>query len=184
MSVHLEDKYKKKLDFNVINENIELNLNLISNYPRSAFLKQFIELKSEEKLPVNGKSAIIDLMKIEQLIDMPNDHMLNLTKLGYEVQRNGGWIKYLNRQKEKTERIDKKARYDFQTSKWKAKTFWPLLIFGALGGLYGTIDFITGKINSTSNTQNEKIESELNELRKMLIEKKDTDSIQKTENKK
>ena len=184
MSVILEDKYKKELDFDVINENIELNLNLISNYPRSAFLKQFIELKSEEKLPANGKSAIIDLMKIEQLIDMPNDHMLNLTKLGYEVQRNGGWIKHLNREKANTIRNDKKASYDFKTSKWKAKTFWPLLIFGALGGLYGTIDFITEKIDPKPDMQNEKIELELIELRKMIIEKKKTDSIQKSEMKK
>ncbi len=184
MSVYLEDKYKKELDFDVINENIELNLNLISSYPRSAFLKQFIELKSEEKLPANGKSAIIDLMKIEQLIDMPNDHMLNLTKFGYEVQRNGGWIKHLNREKTKTIRNDKKADYDFKTSKWKAKTFWPLLIFGALGGLYGTVDFITEKINPKSDKQNEKIELELKELRQMIIEKKETDSIQKPEKRK
>ncbi len=180
MGVYLEDKYKKELDFDVINENIELNLNLISNYPRSAFLKQYIELKSEEKLPANGKSAIIDLMKIEQLIDMPNDHMLNLTKLGYEVQRNGGWIKHLNREKAKTIRNDKKANYDFKTSKWKAKTFWPLLIFGALGGLYGTVDFITEKINQKPNSNYEKIESELKELREILIKKRETDSIQKS----
>lgn len=181
MSVYLEDKYKKELDFDIINENIELNLNLISTYPRSSFLKQFIELKSEENLPVNAKDTLVDFMKIEKLIDMPNDHMLNLTKFGYEIQRKGGWNKHINREKAKVIKDDKKAEYDFNTSKWKSKTFWPLIIFGALGGIYGAIDFITEKINPKIETKTKKIESELNELRQIIMKKKENDSIQKTE---
>ena len=94
MSVKLDENYIKELNFDSINKNIELNLNLISKYPRNSFLNTFIVLTSENELPANPKKTIIDLMKIEQLIDIPNEHMLNLTKFGYEIVRKGGWINH------------------------------------------------------------------------------------------
>ena len=42
MGVYLEEKYKKEIDFDVINKNIDFNLIMISTYPRNTFLNNFI----------------------------------------------------------------------------------------------------------------------------------------------
>lgn len=174
MAIHLDDKFKKELNFEIINENIDLNLNLISKYPRGSFLKQFIELKSSVDLPASPQKAIIEFMKIERLIDMPNDHMLNLTKLGYEIHRNGGWKKHLIREKAKANRDDKKAVYEFNNSKWKFWTFWPLLVLAAFGGTHTAYTIFFGNNHSKPDPTIERIESEINELRNIIIERNST----------
>ena len=181
MSVYLNDKYKKELNFDVINENIELNLNLISKYPRSSFLKQFIELKSEKKLPSNAQSAIIDFMKIENLVDMSNDHMLNLTKLGYEIQRKGGWIEHLKREKIKVKRTDRKDFFDFKVSKFRYHTFWIFFGIAVIGSGLSFFNFKENLKPSKNIKQQEeridKLESELETLRTSILNQKSLDSL-------
>lgn len=52
---------------------------------------------------------------------------------------------------EKKKRISElKEYYSFQTSKWKYYTFWPVFIFGLIGGIYASFQII--KLLSTSET--------------------------------
>jgi len=184
MSVILPEKYIKELNFDSINKNIELNLNLISKYPRNSFLNSYIELTSEENLPANSKKAIIDLMKIEQLIDIPNEHMLNVTKLGYEVVRKGGWIKYLEIEKIKSDRLLRKDIIDFSLSKFKYYTFWPIFIFAFVGFGFSVCNFITSQKNQENaklqEQRIENMESELTKLRISISVQKNLDSLSKT----
>lgn len=131
--VTLSEKYIKEIDFDIINKNIDLNLKLIAKYPRNSFLaNQFFEFEDEEKLPSNPKTAIKELMIIESLIDIKSEHFCNLTKFGYDVYRNAGWLKYLERERFKKIREDKKNTYDFRLSKWKHFTFFITLIIAVV----------------------------------------------------
>ena len=181
MSVKLDDKYIKELDFDLINKNIELNLILISKYPRNSFLNTLIQLTSENELPSNPKKSIIDFMKIEQLIDAPNEHMLNLTKFGYEVVRKGGWIKHLERERIKTKLSDRKERYDFNLSKWKHNTFVPLFLVAIFGGLYSGYDFIYNlsslKEQQLQEQRLQHMEAELTKLHISISVQKNLDSL-------
>ena len=181
MSVILEEKYIRELSFNSINKNIEMNLNLISKYPRNSFLNSLIVIICEDELPVNPKKTIIDLMKIEQLIDNPNEHMLNLTKLGYEVVRKGGWIKHLERERIKTKLSDRKETYDFNLSKWKHITFWPIFIFAFIGFGFSVNNFIRNQINQeNTKLQEQRIEQmelELTKLQNSISVQKNLDSL-------
>lgn len=170
MSINLPDKYKRELDFDVINENIDLNLSLISTYPISSFLKKDIIIKTSDKLPVDPKKSIIEFMKIEKLIDMPNEHMLNLTKLGYEIHRKGGWIKHLYFEKAKVYKEDKKNAYDFYYSRLRYWTFWPALILGAFGGIYSGYNLIT----KITDTKPEQKVSKVNSPKVNILKKADT----------
>lgn len=180
MSVILEDKYIKELNFDSINKNIELNLNLISKYPRNSFLYSYIELTSEENLPANAKKAIIDLMKIEQLIEAPNEHMINVTKLGYEVVRKGGWIKYIEIERIKSVQLLKKDIFDFKLSKFKYHTFWTVFVFAFVGFGFSVSNFINSRKNQeNTNLQEQKIEKlelELTKLQTSILNKKNLDS--------
>ncbi|AIN75169.1 hypothetical protein SAMN02745938_1261 [Flavobacterium psychrophilum DSM 3660] len=183
--VTLEDKYIQELNFDAINKNIEQNLNLISKYPRNSFLNSFIVLTSENKLPANPKKAIIDLMKIEQLIDVPNEHMLNVTKLGYEVVRKGGWNKHLERERIKSERSDKKDIYDFKTSKWKQKTFFWFFGFAVIGSSLSVYNFAVNlsptekekKLQQQQELKIHKMEEELTKLHISTLVQKNLDSL-------
>lgn len=176
MSVILEDKYIKELNFDLINKNIEFNLNLMSKYPRNSFLKSYIELTSEENLSSNPIKTIIDLMKIEQLIDIPNEHMLNVTKLGYEVVRKGGWIKYLKIERIKSDRLLRKDIFDFNVSKFKYYTFWPVFVFAFIGFGFNVFNFIYSQKNKENiKLQEEKIEKmklELTKFQNSVLNKK------------
>lgn len=181
MSVKLDEKYIKELNFDSINKNIELNLNLISKYPRNSFLNTFIVLTSENELPANPKKTIIDLMKIEQLIDIPNEHMLNLTKFGYEIVRKGGWIKHLEQEKIKSNRLLRKDIIDFSLSKFKYYTFWPVFIFAFVGFVFSVTNFLNNQKNQDNvklqEQRIEQMELELTKLQTSILNQNNPDSF-------
>ena len=53
---------------------------------------------------------------------LKNSSHILLTKFGNDVINQGGWIKYLESEKQKVEREEQKAVFDFQISKIQAKT--------------------------------------------------------------
>lgn len=181
MSVKLDENYIKELNFDSINKNIELNLNLISKYPRNSFLNTFIVLTSENELPANPKKTIIDLMKIEQLIDIPNEHMLNLTKFGYEIVRKGGWIKHLEQEKIKSNRLLRKDIIDFSLSKFKYYTFWPVFIFAFVGFVFSVTNFLNNQKNQDNvklqEQRIEQMELELTKLQTSILNQNNPDSF-------
>jgi hypothetical protein len=84
----------------------------------------------------------------EGLLDTkdPNELVCFISPYGQEIQKNGGWLKHRERLDSDNSRIlelqqieEGKLRWDAKLSKLKAKTFWPVFIFGVLGGLSGAI---------------------------------------------
>jgi hypothetical protein len=84
----------------------------------------------------------------EDLIDTRDSHEMVcfITPNGQEIHNNGGWLKYIELIDKENSRFSElakieedKLRWDAKLSKLKAKTFWPVFIFGILGGLSGAI---------------------------------------------
>ncbi len=47
-----------------------------------------------------------------------------------------------------------KLKYDAKLSKWQVKTFWPVFIFGMIGGVFGIISFVIQVTADNSPQQN------------------------------
>jgi len=120
-------------------------------------------------------------MKIEKLIDSPNDKMLDLTKLGYEIVRKGGWTEHLKREKIKVKRTDRKDFFDFKVSKFKYHTFWLFFGIAIIGFGLGVFNFI-GNLKPSKNIKQQeeridKMESELESLQTSILNQKSLDSL-------
>lgn len=58
---------------------------------------------------------------------------------------NGGFKKIEENEISFKNKNDKKENFEFQLTKWKYYTFWPLFFIALLGGIYGTYDFFKTK---------------------------------------
>jgi len=56
-----------------------------------------------------------------------------ISKKGAEIIEKGGWLKHLEREKVKSDRIEKKDVFDFKVSKFKYHTFWWFFGFAIIG---------------------------------------------------
>ena len=65
----------------------------------------------------------------------------------YQVSRTTKTCRFLEegglvKEFEKGEKLRRQEHYEYSLSRWKYKTFWPLLIFGLFGGVYSMVDAI------------------------------------------
>ena len=58
---------------------------------------------------------------------------------GKRISENNGWIAHVEREKDKERKISEKLDFDLTISKIRAKTFVPILVLGAIGGIYSSI---------------------------------------------
>ncbi len=105
----------------------------------------------------------------EDLIDTRDSHEMVcfITPSGQEIQNDGGWLRYIELIDEENSRISEiaqieedKLRWDAKLSKLKAKTFWPVFIFGVLGGLSGAISLYFN-LSETEPTAIEKLDYQI-----------------------
>jgi hypothetical protein len=109
----------------------------------------------------------------EDLIDTRDSHEMvcYITPSGQEIQNDGGWLKYIELIDSENSRISElaqieedKLRWDAKLSKLKAKTFWPVFIFGVLGGLSGVISLYLN-LSETEPAPIEKLSNQIFDTR-------------------
>lgn len=107
---------------------------------------------------------------------------LYLTKFGKNVVSNyGGWLKYLEIEKIKSDRIERKNIFDFNISKFKFYRFWPIFIFAFIGFGFSVSNFINNQKNQeNAKLQEQRIEQmelELTKLQTSILNQKNLDSL-------
>ncbi len=149
----LDEKYLSEIDFDVLNKNVDSNLFLISKHPINGFLKEHLVIEGNPEPDRSEQKLVSEYMILEGLVILKSKYFLSPTKLGFEIIRKGGWLKYLEREKDKADKIDRKLKYDLRTSKIKAKTFVPVMILGAFGGIYSIIKIVVFLLSTLSPKQ-------------------------------
>lgn len=92
----------------------------------------------------NTTNIAYKMSELRLLKKLPRgDRLVVLTEKGEDIIDQGGWIKYLAKEKLKKDRVDRKEKYEYWMSKWKVYTFWISLFLGALGGVYSIIKIIS-----------------------------------------
>jgi hypothetical protein len=127
-------------------------------------LKSFIESDSSVFVHFNFKGMdgektknykrIGKIMKDEGLLTSKNDNFYELEPKAIEIYNSGGWIKHKENERENIEKLKKKANYDYNFSKYRAKTFIAVFIIGLFGGIYSAVDLIL-KIYNNKDYQTE-----------------------------
>lgn len=150
------------------------------------------ELKDELKCESNEiESACTAAALQHNLIKKHGNYVtsgLSLTKFGKDIKDKGGWNKYLKLKKEKEDKIEKKLSYDLKISKIKSKTFIPILILGAFGGIYSGYKLIKDLriLKSDQQIQEAKQQKEKEQLKShtLTLTKKSLDSLSNSNQKK
>ena len=82
-----------------------------------------------------GKSFLVasdrlkEILENKDLIEKTNLNRKELTHFAKTIFENGGWIKHINEEQRLLRRQESKEEFDFQISKYLAKTqWWPLII--------------------------------------------------------
>lgn len=148
---------------------INHNLNLIYKSKSGFWHKDLKDLNNNEYQ--NDKIVLMRQMITRDLICSDGEKMqlLQLTPLGYEICNSiGGYLKYLEFEKEKTRRKLLKDKYDLTLSKWKYYTFWLVFFLGLFGGIYSACDFIEKISHKEQKSKKEFQNKELKD--KQLIE--------------
>lgn len=97
------------------NDLIDFNLNLL----KDGLDIRALELRNiDKKILDNEKSlALFKTMISESLIFTDQYHSIQLSTRGYEILTNGGWLKYVENEKSKSDFLAKKEIVDFEKSK-------------------------------------------------------------------
>lgn len=74
---------------------------------------------------------------------------LKKTAKGREVERYGGWIAQVDNSafERRMEKVDsevnrKKAKYELRLARWQTWFFWPIAIFGLIGGVHALLQIL------------------------------------------
>lgn len=134
--LELDKKYLKKINFKSLDLNVDNVLEDICKYPRGSYMKNFIKIKSPEDFPKNPEDIIIEYMIQEDLIERHQKVLFKVTKLGYDIHREGGWVKHLENIKndnleikKREEREKENLRWSTKVSKFQVRTkWWPYII--------------------------------------------------------
>ncbi len=131
-----------------LNEKIDLILKELSAKGDTEVFDNIYDSVKLTNKSQGDKRRLKSMMQDEGLIECTgtDDMVFIITSFGLEVSQNGGWLKYQELVETENSRISElaeieedKLRWDAKLSKLKAKTFWPVFIFGVLGGLSGAI---------------------------------------------
>lgn len=98
-----------------VNDLIDFNLNLL----KDGLDIRALEFRNiDKKILDNEKSlALFKTMISESLIFTDQYHSIQLSTRGYEILTNGGWLKYVENEKSKSDFLTKKEIVDFEKSK-------------------------------------------------------------------
>lgn len=98
-----------------VNDLIDFNLNLL----KDGLDIRALEFRNiDKKILDNEKSlALFKTMISESLIFTDQYHSIQLSTRGYEILTNGGWLKYVENEKSKSDFLAKKEIVDFEKSK-------------------------------------------------------------------
>jgi hypothetical protein len=93
------------------------------------------EILEVSKAEDDGKSFLVandrlrEILENKDLIEKTNLNRKELTHFAKTIFENGGWIKYINEKQRISRRQESKEEFDFQISRFLAKTkWWPLII--------------------------------------------------------
>lgn len=167
-----------------VDNKIDKALSLL--YGSKNWISKSDELEDRDVMKENN---IVDILVDRELALRLKDTVYNLNYVnlkiptckistkGLEVIRQGGWLKYLDKEKKKFERAEKKEIFDYNISKWQSKTFWPVLIIGLFGGFYSAIDFFNKHI-FVNEPQEIYVQQPIEEIGKSSDEAVNIDSLQ------
>jgi hypothetical protein len=111
--------------------------------------------------------AIKKFLLEEEILSQWNTDQYVITKKGQDIiQKFNGKIEEYLRDKDKIQeeylKLEQarnvKLYYDLKHSKWQARTFWWVFIFGLIGGICGIISLVM-QINEKANKPESKIEN-------------------------
>jgi len=125
-----------------------------------------VNILVERGLALRLKDTIYNLGYVE--LEIPT---CKITAKGIEIHKKGGWLKHLELERIKSVRAEQKEIFDYNLSKWKSKTFWPILILGLFGGIYSAIDLYEKVISKNLNHEQKVVQpykSQLSESDKLL----------------
>lgn len=132
---------------------------------------KYLDGESNYKKTMSDFNRIQDRMRTYDLIaiigqsDFANNTHFKISENGKKIRDNGGWLNHLKESKKQSDKL----KHDAFLSKWQAKTFWPILIGAAIGGIMGAISLLSElnlihlpkhsdtKIPSVENTGNASI---------------------------
>ena len=98
-----------------VNELIDFNLNLL----KDGLDIRALELRNTDKKILDDEKslALFKRMNSESLIFTDQFNRIQLSTIGYEILTNGGWLKYAENEKSKSDFLAKKEALDFEKSK-------------------------------------------------------------------
>ena len=98
-----------------VNELIDFNLNLL----KDGLDIRALELRNTYNKILNDEKslALFKTMISESLIFTDQYHSIQLSTNGYEILANGGWLRYVENEKSKSDFLAKKEALDFEKSK-------------------------------------------------------------------
>ena len=98
-----------------VNELIDFNLNLL----KDGLDIRALELRNTDNKILNDEKslALFKTMISESLIFTDQYHSIQLSTNGYEILANGGWLRYVENEKSKSDFLAKKEALDFEKSK-------------------------------------------------------------------
>jgi len=128
---------------NELDERINKALIFLSNAKDCTATAYELEPDRESFSNINIVKFLIELelaVPVQTLNLSPD--ICRISKKGIDIFKSGGWLKHLEREKIKSDNTNKKLIYDLRISKIKAKTFIPIMLLGAFGGIYSGYKFI------------------------------------------
>lgn len=144
------------------NEVIEINLKRLYNSGKKSLMRT--DFKSEKGLPLSGSLRFAEVLQDKGLIKLEpvQSYRCDLTELGSSVYENGGWVKYVESEKEKAKINAEKEKYDFLAKKWIYKyRLLPYIISGAAL----IISVVTLLANSNKQYDSQKMHDEIESLK-------------------
>ncbi|WP_276373808.1 hypothetical protein [Chryseolinea sp. H1M3-3] len=139
-----------------IDQLVEINLKrLFEDMNQELFMTDFIDEKGNRLRYINNTGEakrLADYMQSKGLINITGQRC-DLTEFGHNVYEHGGWLEYSEDKKakvaEETQKRKKrdevellKLKRENKLAKWQVIVFWPVLILGSFGGIYGAYDII------------------------------------------
>lgn len=137
---------------------------LFDSYPEIVDVWKLVIAKNicHEK---NEIYSLLDSLIDDDLITKEARTLYRITSKAREIIEEHGSLELFNEyvKNERTAKAEvedikiEKLRYDAKLSKWQVKTFWPVFIFGIIGGVFGIISFVMQVTADNSPQQNKSV---------------------------
>jgi len=103
--------------YNNIDELIEINLTLLFNSKNHSLMR--VRFRDEKGKEIIDSKRFAEYLELKGLIELEpiKGYRCDLTKYGYEIVKNGGWIEYLKLQSDTNEYLAKKEQLEFDNLK-------------------------------------------------------------------